>query len=67
MFPQKIKLLVLAKFEIGELGNGKIGEGELFCQHYFACGNAYEVRGLCQGDKLHICGNDFYERQLLER
>ena len=47
MFPQKIKLLILAKFEIGELGNGKIGEGELFCQHYFARGNAYEMRGLC--------------------
>lgn len=57
MLPIKIKLLIIAKFEIGGLGNGKTGEGELFFKHYFSGGDAFEVKGLAAGDKLHVRGN----------
>ncbi|MCR5183817.1 MAG: purine nucleoside permease [Opitutales bacterium] len=57
MPPHKIKLLIVAKFEIGELGNGQTGEGELFYRHYFKKSESFEIRGLCAGDRLHVCGN----------
>ncbi len=50
----KINLLILPKFDIGPLGNGVCGEGELFYQEYLAGGEEFEVRGLLPGEKLYF-------------
>lgn len=50
----KIKLLILPKFDIGPLGNGVCGEGELFYQEFLAGGEEYDVMGLLPGEKLYV-------------
>jgi len=50
----KIKLLILPKFDIGPLGNGICGEGELFYKEYVEGGEEYTLTGLFPGEKLYI-------------
>lgn len=50
----KIKILILPKFDIGPLGNGICGEGELFYKEYVAGGEEYELKGLFPGEKLYV-------------
>lgn len=50
----KIKILILPKFDIGTLGNGICGEGELFYREYVERGEEYEIKGLFPGEKLYV-------------
>ncbi len=50
----KIKILILPKFDIGPLGNGVCGEGELFYQEFVKGGEEYELKGLFPGEKLFV-------------
>lgn len=50
----KIKILILPKFDIGPLGNGICGEGELFYKEYVEGGEEYELKGLFPGEKLYV-------------
>lgn len=49
-----ISLLILPKFDIGPLGNGVCGEGELFYREYLAGGEEYDIKGLMPGEKLYF-------------
>ena len=40
---EKIKVLLLPKFEIGTLDDGKVGEGELLYKEYCEGGEAYDI------------------------
>lgn len=50
----KIKILILPKFDIGQLGNGICGEGELFYKEFVEGGEEYELKGLFPGEKLYV-------------
>mgnify|MGYP003441664764 CR=1 FL=1 len=50
----KIRILILPKFDIGPLGNGICGEGELFYKEYVEGGTEYELTGLFPGEKLYV-------------
>lgn len=50
----KIHLLILPKFDIGPLGNGVCGEGELFYKEYVEGGEEYALTGLFPGEKLYL-------------
>ena len=52
----KIRILILPKFDIGPLGNGICGEGELFYKEYVEGGSEYELTGLFPGEKLYLLG-----------
>lgn len=43
--------------KLANSATAKSAKANYFANINFARGNAYEVRGLCQGDKLHVCGN----------
>ncbi len=49
-----INILILPKFDIGPLGNGICGEGELFYKEYVEGGEEYELTGLFPGEKLYV-------------
>lgn len=50
----KLRILILPKFDIGPLGNGVCGEGELFYKEYVEGGEEYELTGLFPGEKLYV-------------
>lgn len=51
---EKIKVLLLPKFEIGTLDDGKVGEGELLYKEYCEGGEAYDIAGSLSGSKLYV-------------
>lgn len=50
----KLRILILPKFDIGKLGNGVCGEGELFYKEFVEGGEEYELTGLFPGEKLYV-------------
>lgn len=49
---KKVKLLIIPKFEIGEMTDDTPGEAQFYYSEYLKDGEAFEVKGLKEGQKL---------------
>ena len=54
LFPLKIKVLILPKFEFGELGAASFGEAGRFYTHYLSGGEAFDIPGAYEGSRLYV-------------
>ncbi|MDO4740416.1 MAG: hypothetical protein Q4A66_07090 [Eubacteriales bacterium] len=52
--PIEIKVLILPKFETGELTGDAPGEAQSYYEAYCAGGEEYEIKGGFEGQKLHV-------------
>ena len=50
--PEKIEVLILPKFENGEMGGDFPGEAQYYYENYLAGGEEYEIQGGYPGHKL---------------
>jgi purine nucleoside permease len=51
--PLPVKVLILPKFEVGELSGDFPGEAQLFYENYFTDSEAFEIAGTVDGSKLY--------------
>ena len=52
--PEKIEVLILPKFENGEMSGDFPGEAQYYYENYLACGEEYEIKGGFPGHKLYV-------------
>ena len=52
--PRRISVLILPKFEIGEMTGDDPGEAQYYYDAYVKGGKAYEIRGGAQGSRLYV-------------
>ena len=50
----KIKMLILPKFEVGEMSGDAPGEAQHYYEAYLAGGKEYEIKGAFDGNKLYV-------------
>ncbi len=51
---EKIKVLILPKFEVGEMSGDAPGEAQYYYDEYCANGEEYEIVGGCKNSKLYV-------------
>ncbi len=54
MEKQKIKILILPKFEVGEMSGDAPGEAQHYYEAYLAGGEEYEIQGSYENNKLYV-------------
>ena len=55
--PKKIKVLILPKFEIGEMTGDMPGEAQLYYEEYLNGAEEYEIEGGHKDNKLYVKGD----------